>query len=160
MARTAAASTSFQSHRTAIGAPVDPETVGSWIEHETLLPQQFIRNARAACATPERRLMAAVLGDAIAVYMKYAGCRVGRNAWLFAEANRWFQSRDREWPFSFERICEAFDFEPSVIRRVLFDHAAKAVPSVRAKAPLELRRAPVVRRGSVRLRGRAAMSAD
>jgi len=140
------------------GAPTEPEVAGSWIETETVLPAQFIRNARAACATGERRLMAAVLGDAISVYLKYTGYERGRGAWLFAETNRWFQSPDRTWPFSFERICEAFDFEPQEIRRRLTQQAAETRRTGRVIPNIDLRRPPVVRRGSVRLRGRAAVA--
>ena len=32
------------------------------------------------------------------------------------EVVTWFASNDRQWPFSFERICEALSLEPEYIR--------------------------------------------
>ena len=58
----------------------------------------------------ELRLMAAVLEDAIHVLRKRPRSRAGR------EAREWLHSDDRNWPFAYERICEALDLDPNQVR--------------------------------------------
>jgi transposase-like protein len=67
---------------------------------------------------PEKRLMLAVLEDAVAVYLREAH-RPGRGSPDFVAACAWLQSRDGTWPFSFVAICRALGLEPSAIRRGL-----------------------------------------
>lgn len=64
---------------------------------------------------PERRLMAAVLDDAIASLLKIVGrgMRFHRD---LPELERWFRLNDRTWPYSFVNICEALDLEPEAVR--------------------------------------------
>jgi hypothetical protein len=61
----------------------------------------------------ELRLMTAVLEDAVYVLGKRPRSRAGR------EAREWMTSRDTTWPFSYERICEALDFDPDTVRRLV-----------------------------------------
>jgi hypothetical protein len=37
----------------------------------------------------------------------------------FREVDRWFRSHDREWPFSFERICEVLSLDAALIRSAI-----------------------------------------
>jgi hypothetical protein len=67
----------------------------------------------------EYRLMAAVLEDALDVYRRSARTPTGRRT--FREIEAWFESRDRSWPFSFERICEALSLDADMIRDGLYD---------------------------------------
>jgi AraC-like DNA-binding protein len=61
--------------------------------------------------------MRAVLVDAIRCV---ADARPGRRRVAeAARARRWIAARDRDWPFSFERICEALDVDPDHLRRRL-----------------------------------------
>ena len=62
---------------------------------------------------PERRLMLALLQDAIRTVLKgpYA-CR--RHV---ADAAAWFAADDPEWPFSFVNVCETLGLDPSALRR-------------------------------------------
>ncbi len=59
----------------------------------------------------EMRLMAAVLEDAISVLRKRPRSRAGR------EAREWMLSRDKSYPFAYERICEALDLDADSVRR-------------------------------------------
>jgi hypothetical protein len=61
----------------------------------------------------EFRLMAAVLEDALRVL------RTEPHGRLWWEARAWLGSRDRSWPLSFERICDALDLDPDRVRRHL-----------------------------------------
>jgi hypothetical protein len=35
---------------------------------------------------------------------------------LFKDAERWILSREKDWPFSFEHICDALHLSPSYLR--------------------------------------------
>ena len=59
----------------------------------------------------ELRLMAAVLEDAVNILRKRPRSRAGR------EAREWLQSKDANWPFAFERICDALDLDADGVRR-------------------------------------------
>jgi|SRR5215470_5163103 len=113
---------------------------------ETVLPLQFFPSAASASMPGEKRLMVAVLGDAIDTYLKHGRSQSFRARGLFAEAAEWIESRDTTWPFSFERICEALDLDPTQVRRLIRARAADATPR---KA---WHRAPVVTRCRMRTR--------
>ena len=70
----------------------------------------------APAAVGERRLMRAVLLDAVEIYLKHFGATdlLGRRE--LAEVQRWFRSSDRVWPFAFARVCEALGLEPERVR--------------------------------------------
>lgn len=78
-----------------------------------------LTRGRPKIAEPERRLMAAVLTDAIECYQKYALANDPRGRCLFEEAEVWITSEDRSWLFSFENICETLVFDPGLVRRQL-----------------------------------------
>src|SRR5262249_51957455 len=78
------------------------------IDSERLQPLQFTELLQPHSArTPEQRLMAAVLEDAIRSFCQCAGSRGARSQRLFRETTEWFESRDVNWPFAFEIICNA-----------------------------------------------------
>ena len=64
----------------------------------------------------ERALMCAVLADAIRC-MSQARRRPGPAA----QARSWVMSNDREWPFSFENICDTLGFKIAQMRRRLVE---------------------------------------
>src|ERR1043166_1271695 len=87
------------------------------IEPEILLPSQlFDRFNGRSILEGERRLMPAVLEDAVACFQKYAGATRPRGKRLFREAEEWFLERDAGWPFSFESICEVLGIDPDYFR--------------------------------------------
>jgi hypothetical protein len=65
-------------------------------------------------AIGERRLMAAVLEDALAVLATAA--RTPSDRRLQAETWNWIMAYDREWPFSFDNVCESLDLDPDTLR--------------------------------------------
>lgn len=69
---------------------------------------------------PEKRLMLAVLEDAIHCFQHFLQARNRRGRRLHQEAAGWIFSRDNGWLFSFESICVALDFDPEYIRRGLW----------------------------------------
>jgi hypothetical protein len=87
------------------------------LEPETVLPSQFFDRFQIdASLQPEKRLMLAVLEDAVGTFQKHVTTPTRRGRRLLAEAEEWFASSDREWPFGFENICQALDLEPDYIR--------------------------------------------
>jgi len=114
-------------------------------EPDTLLPAQyFAAFAREGGLVRERRLMLAVLEDAVECYQKYALARDPRGRLLFEDACQWIESGEREWPFSYENICEVLSLNPEYIRRGLSKWRQQKSPVRRTVArimPLMERRA-------------------
>jgi hypothetical protein len=93
---------------------------GSGLVPETVLPAQFYDGVRIdASLQAEKRLMLAVLEDAVGTFQKYTGATGRRAQRLFAEVEEWFASDDTDWPFTFVNICEALGLEPHYVRRGL-----------------------------------------
>jgi len=87
------------------------------IEPEILLPSQFYDHSkRYNLLEGERRLMLAVLEDAVACFQKYAGATRPRGKRLFQEAENWFMEEDTGWVFSFEAICTVLNINAEYFR--------------------------------------------
>ena len=96
-------------------------------EPDTLLPAQyFAAFSREGGLVRERRLMLAVLQDAVECYQKYALARDPRGVELFRDANQWIESGERDWPFSYENVCEVLGLNPEYIRKGLSKSGALA----------------------------------
>ena len=65
---------------------------------------------------PERRLMLAVLSDAIECFQKNVGCKTRRGRKLFINAESWINCGDASWPYSFEHICDVLGINASCLR--------------------------------------------
>ena len=94
-----------------------PLSVRSFFEPDVLTSHYFFKVYQQKSQWgPEERLMFAVLTDAVECFQKYHCGQSRRSRVLFAEATEWIQSRDASWPFSFEQICQALNFDPSYLR--------------------------------------------
>ncbi|HKA28316.1 MAG TPA: hypothetical protein VKH82_02995 [Candidatus Binatia bacterium] len=94
------------------------ELLPSLFEPHIILPVQFFTQLQRSSAwTGEQRLMAAILDDAIAICCKPNPPTTSKGRTLLRETLRWVRSNDRRWIFSFFRICEMLDVDPSAIRR-------------------------------------------
>jgi hypothetical protein len=104
-------------------------------EPDALLPAQFYAAFRGgSAARGEKRLMLAVLQDALDCYQKYAFARDTHGRQLFGDAEAWIACGDRDWYFSFENICETLDINPDFLRRGMEawrEHASHGRHSVR-----------------------------
>jgi len=97
------------------------EEPGPGLEPETILPSQFFDRLQIdASLQPEKRLMLAVLEDAVGTFQKHVSASTRRGQRLFGEAEQWFASETMDWPFAFENICEALGLEASFVRRGLW----------------------------------------
>lgn len=93
--------------------------------------QYFDTLRRKTVIEPEKRLMLAVLEDAIMSLQKYALGKSRREKLLFREAEEWILESGSEWPFSFENICDALGLSPDYIRYGL----ARLRQGARAETP-------------------------
>jgi len=112
----------------------EPRATGPGFESETILPAQFFNRVQIdASLQPEKRLMLAVLEDAVGTFQKYSVAPGRRARRLFSEAEEWFDSEAMEWPFAFENVCQALGLEPEYLRGGLRrwhqGHAARGIDS-------------------------------
>jgi hypothetical protein len=68
---------------------------------------------------PEKRLMLAVLQDALFCFQRYFCARDGRHRKSFWEAWQWFNEEGSDSIFAFENICEVLGLDISYVRRGL-----------------------------------------
>jgi hypothetical protein len=74
--------------------------------------------------TPEQRLMAAVVDDAIRSWRRSATLPGRRAARLWTELHDWLTSDATDWPFSFANACAHLELTPDLIRaRLGLSHA-------------------------------------
>ena len=88
---------------------------------ERLLPEQYFVPAweSAAAWTGERRLLLAVLQEAVHTFLTHHDARSARGQRLFREAQEWFWSEDCDWLYAFKSICLDLHLDPDYIRRGL-----------------------------------------
>ncbi len=84
-----------------------------WLDAQVILPEQA--TPRRAL-DPERRLMLAVLHEAVLAYLT-RGARSTRGSMLEIEA--WFGSDDTTWPYSFGNVCDTLGLDRTAVRRAL-----------------------------------------
>jgi hypothetical protein len=90
------------------------------IEPEILLPSQlFDRFGGRSILEGERRLMLAVLEDAVSCFQKYVSATRPRGRRLFKEAEDWFFDEESSWIFSFESVCTVLGIHPGYFRTSL-----------------------------------------
>jgi len=83
----------------------------AFYEFETVLPAQFYSPQRRCSLQPEKRLMLAVLDDAVLSYL--------RGPHPTADSDAWFQADDFSWPYSFANLCEALALDRGAVRIAL-----------------------------------------
>jgi len=85
-----------------------------------VLPAQLAPAFRCdATRQPEKRLMLAVLEEAVAAYQKLSCATAPYARREFLEAQSWIESDEMRWPFSFANICEALGLDGTAVRRGL-----------------------------------------
>lgn len=90
----------------------------SLFEPDVLLKDYFsVASRRGAAISSEKRLMLAVLENAVDCYRKYCFAEDAQGRQLFEEAEEWLLSTDRRSLFAFENVCEALELNPEYLRR-------------------------------------------
>lgn len=85
------------------------------------LPSQYAdrHGANAIQLQPERRLMLAVLEEAIDTFRRYRAARDPKARRLARDAADWLSSDAEGWIFDYRRVCEALGLDPDYVRRGL-----------------------------------------
>ncbi len=91
-----------------------------FLQPDAMLPQQFFQSLRMkGHADGERRLMIAVLEDAVNCFMKQLHATDPKARQLFLDAEEWITAEDRTWFFSFENVCDTLELNPDYLREGL-----------------------------------------
>ena len=84
-----------------------------FLQPDAILPAQFFQSLRTKGRFDgERRLMIAVLEDAVNCFMKQLHATDPKARQLFLDAEEWITADDRTWFFAFENVCDTLDLEP------------------------------------------------
>lgn len=98
----------------------DSDHVGNLLQPDPILPSQLYTSGCGERARGERRLILAILEDAVGCYQKYLLARDNRGRRLFRDAEQWLGSSSREMMFSFENICDILGLDAQYMREQLF----------------------------------------
>ncbi len=109
----------------------------SAFEAESILPVQFFGERRGgARIEPVKRLMSAVLEDAVECFERNLRAPSGSRRRRFLEAEHWlFKGNEGAGLFSFESVCGVLDIHPDGLRRALSQWRETALA---AEAPAKL----------------------
>ena len=86
---------------------------------DVVLPSQFFSALADPRSEPERRLMIAVLEEAISAVLSRAAANGEERRAVALEAERWFASDSRSWPFAFCTVCDILGLDIDSVRQVI-----------------------------------------
>ena len=96
------------------------------LEPDIFLPSQFYGSGGLSRQLEgEKRLMIAILKDAVECLEKYRSARNSAARSHYENAIDWIKDTDTEWLFSFTNICDLLGFDPDYIREVLLKRENK-----------------------------------
>jgi len=111
------------------------ERIGALFQPDSLLSAHYFGTLRRkTLLEPEKRLMLAILEDAIHCFQDNLLTQNVRSRRLFEEAEEWIVEADGDWIFSFENICEALGFSPAYLREGLLRWMKNKLPKHRKRA--------------------------
>jgi hypothetical protein len=127
--------------------------LGSLFTPEVLTPEQYYDERRDdSVMRPVKRLMMAVLEDALRCFQNNAVTRNSARKRLFTEAEEWLCNDDSDGPFSFNTVCETLGIEPRYLRSGLLQWREEQLCGIATRRLA--RRSPVVRNGKISIRTR------
>jgi hypothetical protein len=131
----------------------DNGALGSLFAPEVLTPEQYYDERRDDSAIyPVKRLMMAVLEDALRCFQNNATAKGGARQRLFDEAHEWLCGENCDGPFSFETVCETLGIVPQYLRNGLLQWRQEQLNGDNRRRLA--RRSPVVRNGKISVRVR------
>ena len=84
---------------------------------EIIVPSQYFDHR---IDSGEKRLMLAVLEEAVATFQRHIHDDTGRSGRPFRDVEEWFHSKESlSWPFAFENVCHTLEIDPEYLRRGL-----------------------------------------
>ena len=109
--------TSFHAGRR---GPVTDEGVASLFQPDSLLLEQYFETLRRKTVLePEKRLMLAILKDAVSTFQADLFAANVKSSRRFEQAKNWITETDGDWVFSFENICEHLGLNSAYVRNGL-----------------------------------------
>jgi hypothetical protein len=94
------------------------ERIGARFQPDSLLSAQYFETLRRkTILEPEKRLMLAILEDAIDCLQNNVLAQSLKSRRLFQEAVKWIVEVDADWVFSFENVCDALALNPAYVRQ-------------------------------------------
>ena len=89
----------------------------SVLQADIIVPSQYFDRVRSEDSSqPEKRLMLAVMENAIVTFQKSIYAATRRQRRLLKETEEWIHSLDTSWPFSFENICATLGIDANYLR--------------------------------------------
>ena len=91
---------------------------GGWgreLRPETILIDEIVSSNRGTARGAERALMSALLFDGIQAYLSYVASSKPQKS-RFREACNWINSKEKEYIFSFNNVCECLGIDPDYLR--------------------------------------------
>ena len=98
---------------------LDDNGVHDLVAGEIVLPSQYWDEVIDPRSEPEKRLMVAVLEEAVTTLLSHSRCSSELDRELATEARRWIASNDRSGPFTFATICDVLELETSRVRQAI-----------------------------------------
>jgi hypothetical protein len=104
------------------------------VEPDVFLPSEFYGSGGLSRQLDgEKRLMIAILKDAVECLNKYRGARSSFGSSQYENALEWIEDEGTHWLFSFNNICDLLGFDPDYLRKVLIKKEGRYASSARAK---------------------------
>jgi hypothetical protein len=104
------------------------------LEPDVFLPSQFYGTGGLSRQVDgEKRLMIAILKDAVECLNKYRGARSSLGSSQYHNALEWVEDEGTEWLFSFNNICDLLGFDPGYLRKMLIKKEGRYANPVRGK---------------------------
>jgi len=104
------------------------------LEPDIFLPSQFYgAGALSRQLEGEKRLMIAILKDAVECLQKYRGSRSSAGKISYQSAIDWVEDTDTEWLYSFTNICDLLGFDPNYLRDQLLKRENRYVKPLRTR---------------------------
>ncbi len=126
-------------HRMQAGQGAEEKAL-SLFQPDILLPSQYLATTRRKIPSqPEKKLMLAILEDAVVSFQKFLFAQNGRGKNLFRDAEQWIFQENGAWVFSFEGICETLELSPSYLRKGLMEWVKKELANERKAKIYSLR---------------------
>ena len=101
------------------------------LEPDIFLPSQFYGSGGISRKLEgEKRLMIAILKDAVECLEKYRGSRSSTGRCHYQSAIEWVEENGTDWLFSFTNICDLLGFDPEYVRHVLLKRENQYVKQV------------------------------
>jgi len=104
------------------------------LEPDIFLPSQFYGTGGLSRKLEgEKRLMIAILKDAVECLEKFRSSRNSLGRGHYQNALEWVQDEDTDWLFSFTNICDLLGFDPEYLRGVLLKREDKYVKPIQPR---------------------------